>query len=384
MKPAHAVVTLLVVVAVIALCAGCGERSGDATPSPAATVTATATPAYTHPLQKFSLTKEDIPFTVMTEKRQDDLKPDPADPVSRYAPVSVYAVTFAEGSGETETERVVSQLIYELSEQNASYAVSDIYSEAVQASNPANKDVVVVMDPTMKVGDQAVGFYVRYPGSTKAKFAQNEIAFRKGKYYVVLMSQSPQEDLGGLKTLAEKAAAWIPGGRPASSSPAPASTADGGGGLVPVYPFTVTAGPANTITSISFTITTPAGTVPLDAGKTSFNIQVPSMGGKVSPAPGDTTGKQVVISTNNYRDFTTGDGKVSITWKKTVGEQNNILEPGEAATITLDFAGAGWAPPAKNVRQGVAILVKGPTGGTQFPCGNVPEVVKAGSRYDCW
>jgi hypothetical protein len=320
----------------------------------------------------------------MTEKRQDNLKPDPADPVSRYAPVNLYEVTFSEGTGGSDTEQSVSQIIYELSEQNASGAVSDLYSRAVQASNPANRDVVLVMDPTMKVGDQAVGFYVRYPGSTKAKFAQNEIAFRKGKYFVVLMSQSHSEDLGGLKSLADKAGSWIPGGRPSSSSRAPSSTAGGGAGLVPEYPFAVTAGPKNTISSISFTITTPAGTLPLDSAKTSFNVQVPSMGGKVSPAPGDKTGQLSVLSADNFRDFTPGDGKVKVAWKKTTGEQNSILEPGEAATITLDVAAAGFTPPAKNIRQGVAILVGGPTGGTQFSCGNVPEIVTPGSTYDCW
>jgi hypothetical protein len=384
MRPALLPVILLIP-AILAFCCGCTGGPGDAAPGATSPPAAGAiTPSTdTHPLARFSLVKEDMPFTVGNEKRRNSLKPDATDPVSRYAPASIYAVTFSERSGDSATERTVTQLIYELPAANASSALSDLRSQAVQASGQKGGDAVLVMAPSVSVGNQTVAFYVRYPGSKTPAFPQSEVAFRKGDYLVILMSQAQGGDLDDLATLAGKAASFIPGGR-TTEAPAPASTAGGGGGLVPVYPFRVTAVSADKVGSISFTLTTPSGSLPLGTGSTSFSVQVPSMGGTIRPAPGDTSGKNVILIADNIREFTTGDGNVTVTWGKAAGAQDDILVPGESATVTIDLARAQFTPPAKNVRQGISILVKGPSGGTQFSCGNVPEAMTAGSTYDCW
>lgn len=385
MRPAHLPAILLLCAIIVFSCGCTGGPGADApgTPATAARAAVVTPAADTHPLARFSLVREDMPFTVGNETRRNNLKPDPADPVSRYAPASVYAVTFSERNGDSATERTVTQLVYELPAANASGALSDLRSKVVRASDPANRDTVTVMDPSVIIGSQTVAFSVRYPGSRTPAFSQSEIAFRKDKYLLVLMSQAQSEDLDDLEKLAEKAASFIPDGR-TPEAPAPASTAGGGGGLTPLYPFRVTAVSSDKVGSISFTLATPAGSLPLGPGSTSFSVQVPSMGGTIRPAPGDTSGKNVILIADNYRDFTTGDGNVTVRWGKTVGAEDDILVPGESAMVTIDLARAKFTPPAKNVRQGISILVKGPTGGTQFSCGNVPETMAPGSTYDCW
>jgi hypothetical protein len=66
-----------------------------------------------------------------------------------------------------------------------------------------------------------------------------------------------------------------------------------------------------------------------------------------------------------------------------VGAKNDILEPGEEATIELDLASAGFAQDVADVSHGTGIMVMGPSDTLAFSCGNLPATLAAGSTYDC-
>jgi len=338
-------VFLLLLLATAAVLCGCTGRP-EAAPTP--------TPAV--PITSFALVRDDLPFTAVMDQ---DLRFGPTDPLFRYVPAATYGKAFSDAYTEREIRRSLSQRIWELTEENATAAFALLRNEAVEQAGSADPAFNVTINASVKAGDESVAYVVSHPGSTRYRFNQTVLVFRKGRYVGMLNDQAPDPAFAEIAGLGSLAASWIPAGRPVTVTPSPAG--GGGAGLVPLRPLTVTADAPDTAGKLNFTLTSPGGSLPLGPGETRFSVQVPSMGG--------------------YLSLATGDSAVTVAWPE--GHAGTVLPPGGTAEITLDLRAAGMPVPAKNARQGIAILVTGPGGGTQFSCRTSAQSMAENSSYPC-
>jgi hypothetical protein len=208
-----------------------------------------------------------------------------------------------------------------------------------------------------------MAFYVRYINSSTPRFTDTVVVFTQGEILEIISMRSRDPELAAAGTLAKKAASYLPDGRPAVTV-TPARTGIEKAGLETVFPSRATALSTSQVGKLSFTLRTGSGDLPLGAGKTRFWVYLPSGGGDKS--------------------FYTGEKTVTVIWKKAVGEKNDILDPGEEATIELDLASAGFAQDVATINHGMGIMVMGPSDTLAFSCGNLPATLVAGTTYDCW
>jgi hypothetical protein len=314
-------------------------------------------------LARAALAREDIPFAVMTERNGTLQAPAAISPENPYGILLVHDVSYYEGTGGSETERTVQQVIYRFPEGNAEKAWYDFRQTMMQASDPESEIPHIVWGSPVAVGNRTMAFYVRYINSSTPRFTDTVVVFTQGEILEIISMRSRDPELAAAGTLAKKAASYLPDGRPAVTV-TPARTGIEKAGLETVFPSRATALSTSQVGKLSFTLRTGSGDLPLGAGKTRFWVYLPSGGGDKS--------------------FYTGEKTVTVIWKKAVGEKNDILDPGEEATIELDLASAGFAQDVATINHGMGIMVMGPSDTLAFSCGNLPATLVPGTTYDCW
>lgn len=371
MKPAPRAVVLLLLIAVLAVMAGCTEEASPAqTPVPATTPPTpvplpvyTQAPPYTE-LSEITLAATEMPFTVTREDHGVTVLPtyDPTG-ITRGA-TRGYQAYYADNQNDLPFTTAMRQQILEFSAGNAPAA----YKQQIQMmKGTAGQNYRIVPYPDLLIGDESYGFVGVNKSGTGSENPSALVIFRKGDVVETITLKSPSGDIVPLATLTRKAASMIPGKQ--EGEPTPRRTIDPSHqpGIDLIYPLRATATSAETIGKLTLTVKLHDGSKPVDLTRMTYHLSEGN------------AGKSTGFSKMN-------DNGVQVTRQNAAGGKENLLEPGETVTIDLDLNALDIAGSPESFNKGFFVYVSDvntPTLSFMW-CRDIPAVMTPGAEYFCW
>jgi hypothetical protein len=361
-------VPLLLLIAFLALAAGCssGPEDPGATP-PQVTVLPptlpeevyTPAPPYTD-LTQLTLTPAEVPFTIVKKDGGVSVLTGDRSTFTSGA-TRGYQVFYANASTDLPFSSGLRQQIVEYSPGNAPTAYRD---ELAFIQKNIGVNYRIVPYPDLAIGDESYGFTAINITGTAVENPSSFIIFRKGDVIESISLKYPSAEIWTTAGIARKAASKIPGTGARTPTRTPNPSLQPGVDLVTLL--VATAGPAGTVTRLSFGLKLHDGNPPVDMSRMKFHVYED-------------------ITRDSTRILGSGDQGVQIRWQKSPGHKDPLLGPDDIAIVDLDLDLLGFTQPPGTVNHGMFVYASdpaSPTLGFRW-CRDLPAILVPGTGYVC-